>query len=76
MYPSVSSDYNKSPPPSAPPFHNEAPIGIPVGGPPPIQAPGVWSSGLCDCCDDVSNYANRPSEQGAVHGERETVGGR
>ncbi|XP_031113475.1 protein PLANT CADMIUM RESISTANCE 2-like [Ipomoea triloba] len=55
MYPSVSSDYNKSPPPSAPPFHNEAPIGIPVGGPPPIQAPGVWSSGLCDCCDDVSN---------------------
>nr|GMC85022.1 protein PLANT CADMIUM RESISTANCE 2-like [Ipomoea batatas] len=55
MYPSVSSDYNKSPPPSAPPFRNEAPIGIPVGGPPPIQAPGVWSSGLCDCCDDVSN---------------------
>ncbi|XP_019170490.1 PREDICTED: protein PLANT CADMIUM RESISTANCE 2-like [Ipomoea nil] len=55
MYPSVSSDYTKPPPPSAPPLHNETPIGIPVGGPPPIEAPSVWSSGLCDCCDDVSN---------------------
>ncbi|XP_019170491.1 PREDICTED: protein PLANT CADMIUM RESISTANCE 2-like [Ipomoea nil] len=50
MYPSVSSDYNKSPPP-----HKEPPTGIPVGGPPQNQAPAVWSSDLCNCCDDVSN---------------------
>ncbi|XP_019170429.1 PREDICTED: protein PLANT CADMIUM RESISTANCE 3-like [Ipomoea nil] len=35
-----SSDYNKSPPPQKEP---------------PNQAPAVWSSGLCDCCDDASN---------------------
>ncbi|KAE9450896.1 hypothetical protein C3L33_17191, partial [Rhododendron williamsianum] len=45
--------YQPPPPPSAPPPYDGHPVtGIPVSA---RSSPGPWSTGLCDCFEDVSN---------------------
>ncbi|KAH7839401.1 hypothetical protein Vadar_003687 [Vaccinium darrowii] len=66
MYSSNQPDYQKSsaystPPTSAPPPYARPPYAPEQYGGPSVSIPvmdsqpGPWSTGLCDCCDDIPN---------------------